>query len=300
MFKVTKMTSALATGALLLSGLAIATPAAVQAATVDGNANVNGGQALPQEGKTTAGISFGQTAPSGNTGYLRLQMVPKILDFGNHESFVSEYPVFTADGINAGNATNNRYPNYKSGDTNLTAILNTDDKALSAVKGKVWTTVVDKQTTRTDAENKLDASGKTDSKAGSWTLNVKADSPLTLKNDNGGDTGKTIDDATLTFTNTAYGQTGSVYALTNEVQDDGFTPVGPLTPVADIAKTTTLNLGTNDTSHQVAYAAPEQGEGANVFAWDKKNIKLVLPKTAVVQNGIYEASLTWTLAYGLN
>ena len=85
--KFTKMTSALVAGATLLAGLAIAAPAATQAATVQGNAGVNGGQALPQDAKTTAGISFGQLPPTGNTGYLRLQMVPKILDFGNHEQF---------------------------------------------------------------------------------------------------------------------------------------------------------------------------------------------------------------------
>ncbi|MFK5282574.1 cell surface protein, partial [Lacticaseibacillus paracasei] len=88
-----------------------------------------------------------------------LQMVPKILDFGNHEQFFSDYPVFTADGQNAGRADNTRYPSYKSGNTNLTAVLNTDDTALANVKGKAWTTVVDKQTTRTDAENAEDKTG---------------------------------------------------------------------------------------------------------------------------------------------
>ena len=298
--KFTKMTSALVAGATLLAGLAIAAPAATQAATVQGNAGVNGGQALPQDAKTTAGISFGQLPPTGNTGYLRLQMVPKILDFGNHEQFFSDYPVFTADGQNAGRADNTRYPSYKSGNTNLTAVLNTDDTALANVKGKAWTTVVDKQTMRTDAENAEDKTGQTDSKAGDWTLSVKADGPLSLKDDNGADTGKTIDNATLTMLNTAYGQTGNVYGLTNESQDDGFTPVGALVPLTDISKTTTMTLSGTDTNHQVAHAATDEGEGANVFAWDKTNIKLVLPKTPVVNNGTYETTLTWTLATGLN
>lgn len=297
--KFTKMTSALLAGATLLAGLAIAAPVAAQAATVEDNAAVNGGQALPQDAKTTAGISFGQLPPTGNTGYLRLQMVPKILDFGNHEQFFSDYPVFTADGQNAGRNDNTRYPSYKSGNTNLTAILNTDDTALANVKGKAWTTVVDKQTDRTDADNAEDKTGQTNSKAGDWFLNVKADGPLSLKDDSGAATGKTIDDATLTLLNTAYGQTGNVYGLTNESQDDGFSPVG-LTPVSDISKTVSMNLSGTDTNHQVAHATTDQGEGANVFGWDKTNVKLVLPKTAVVQNGIYETTLTWTLSTGLN
>ena len=182
----------------------------------------------------------------------------------------------------------------------MTAVLNTDDTALANVKGKAWTTVVDKQTTRTDAENAEDKTGQTDSKAGDWTLSVKAHGPLSLKDDNGADTGKTIDNATLTMLNTAYGQTGNVYGLTNESQDDGFTPVGALVPLTDISKTTTMTLSGTDTNHQVAHAATGEGEGANVFGWDKTNIKLVLPKTSVVNNGTYETTLTWTLATGLN
>ena len=130
-----------------------------------------------------------------------------------------------------------------------------------------------------------DKTGQTDSKAGDWTLSVKADGPLSLKDDNGADTGKTIDNATLTMLNTAYGQTGNVYGLTNESQDDGFTPVGALVPLTDISKTTTMTLSGTDTNHQVAHAATGEGEGANVFGWDKTNIKLVLPKTSVVNNG---------------
>ncbi|MFD1433334.1 WxL domain-containing protein [Lacticaseibacillus yichunensis] len=297
--KFKKFTGLMIAGAALLSVGAIA-PLTANAATVEGNAEINGGQALPQDAQTTAGISFGQTSPTGNTGYLRLQMVPKILDFGNHEQFFSEYPIFTADGKNVAKDDNNRYPNYKSGSTNLTAILNTDDAALANVQGKVWTTVVDKQTTRTADENAKDTTGKTDSAAGTWTLNVKADGPLSLVNDAGESTGKTIDDATLTLLNTAYGQTGDVYALTNETQDDGFTPSGALTAVSDLTNTISMNLTGSDTNHQVASAAAGEGEGANVFGWNKTNIKLVLPKTSVVENGIYETTLTWTLATGLN
>ncbi|MGO2944201.1 MAG: WxL domain-containing protein, partial [Lacticaseibacillus paracasei] len=68
----------------------------------------------------------------------------------------------------------------------------------------------------------------------------------------------------------------------------------------DISKTTTMTLSGTDTNHQVAHAGTGEGEGANVFGWDKTNIKLVLPKTSVVNNGTYETTLTWTLATGLN
>ena len=299
--KFTKVTSTLVAGATLLAGLAVVAPVTTHAATVEGNASVNGGQALPQNGETTAGISFGQVPPTGNTGYLRLQMVPKILDFGNHEQFYAKYPVFTADGQNSGRTDNTINPNYKGGDTNQTAILNTDDAALANVKGKVWTTVVDKQTTRTATESAEDATGQTDEKAGDWTLSVKADGPLQLKVDSGNAIpGKTIDNATLSLQNGAYGQTGEVYNLTKESQDDGFTPVATLKPVADISKNTTMTLSAADTQHQVAQAATDEGEGANVFGWDKTNIKLVIPSSAVVNGGTYEATLTWSLATGLN
>lgn len=296
--KFTKFTSAVATAVTVLASLAVVAPAAVSANTAENNAAVNGGQALPQNGKTKVGISFGQTQPTGNTGYLRLQQVPELLDFGNHERFDGAYPNFDATGANLGQTGNDRFPNYKSGSTNQTAILNTSDTALANVNKKAWATVVDKQDTRTAAENALDGSGKTDSKNGSWTLSVKADGPLALLDDNGAPTSETTD-ANLSFANTAYGQTADVFGLTTETQDQGYTPSATLVPVSSITPTIAVSLSTADQQHVVAKAAADEGAGADVFGWSKNDIRLNMPSTFAAKNGIYESSLTWTLDSGL-
>lgn len=83
--KFTKLTSATLLGVSVLSAFIV--PGTSFAATQEHNADANGGIELPQHDTTTAGISFGDNNPSGNTGYLRLQMVPHVLDFGNHEQF---------------------------------------------------------------------------------------------------------------------------------------------------------------------------------------------------------------------
>ncbi|WP_125768616.1 WxL domain-containing protein [Lapidilactobacillus wuchangensis] len=296
--KFTKITGMLLASATIIGSLAFGAPA-VQAATVEGNAEVNGGQALPQNGQTTAGISFGQTDPTGNTGYLRLQQVPNILDFGNHELFDAAHPIFNASGENVGVKDNDRYPSYLGGSTNLTAILNSSDAKLADVTGKTWATVVDKQDSRTAAESALDTTGKTNEEAGSWELSVKADGPLALLNDAGKPTATTTE-AVLSMANTAYGRTHEVYGLTNETQDDGYVVGSDDKDVAAITKTIAMNLSATDSKHVVASADKTEGAGANVFGWNKNDIRLVMPSTFAAQNGTYETTLTWTLATGLN
>ncbi|WP_461226073.1 WxL domain-containing protein [Lacticaseibacillus suihuaensis] len=292
--KLTKIASLALASATVLGTLALVAPVATNAATQEGNATANNGIALPQTDQTTAGISFGEPNPNGNTGYLRLQKVPEILDFGNHETFNTSYPTFTADGKNSYNDTNNRYPNYKSGDTNMTAILNTQDAKLQDVNGKAWVTVVDKQDTRTNADAINTASN------GTWQLSVKADGPLQKVNELGEAAGSTTD-ALLSFANTAYGRTTAVYDLTAESQDDGYTPAAATeTDVSTITKDFNVNVNTNSTAVQVASAADGEGTGANVFGWDKSDIKLTLPSTFTAENAIYETTLTWTLATGIN
>jgi hypothetical protein len=300
-----KFTKLIVSSATILSALAMTAPVVASAATPNNDATVNGGQALPQNGSTTAGISFGQLPSTGNTGYLRLQQVPNVLDFGNHTQFLSAYPNFTADGQNqpvnnAATDQNTPHPNYKGGNANQTAILNTQDANLDAVKGKAWATVVDKQDSRSAEENA--ASTGATSEPGDWTLSVKADGPLTLKDDAGNATGTTTD-ATLSFANTASAQTGAtanaVYNLTNESQDKDYTAASS-TPVSAVAKTIAVNVSASDTQHTVATAATGEGAGADVFAWDRNNIRLTLPQTFAAQNGIYETTLTWTLSSTLN
>ncbi|MFD1483933.1 WxL domain-containing protein [Lacticaseibacillus baoqingensis] len=291
--KLTKMTAVLLASATVLGGLLTVAPSATHAATQNNNAAANNGVALPQTDTTKAGISFGQPNPNGNSGYLRLQKVPQILDFGNHERFDSSFPAFTADGINVDNASNNRYASYKSTDTNMTAILNTSDAALNKVNGKAWATVVDKQDTRTNADTTNTAV------PGQWTLSVKADGPLSKVDNQGNAMGSTTD-ALLNFKNTAYGETGDVYTLTGEAQDQGYAPTAALTPVSTIADNISLNVAANATSADVATAADGEGAGANVFGWSKKDITLTLPSTFTAENAIYETSLTWTLKSGID
>ena len=252
--KLTKVTALLLTSATVLGGLLTVAPATTHAATAENDAAANNGVALPQTDTTKAGISFGEPNPNGNSGYLRLQKVPEILDFGNHERFDSAFPQFTADGVNVDNSSNNRYASYKSTDTNMTAILNTTDTALSDVNGKAWTTVVDKQDTRTNA----DATNTAD--PGDWQLSVKADGALS-KVDNQGNTLGTSTDAVLNFKDTHYGQTGAVQALTNEAQDADYTPAAALTKVSTIADNVNVNVTASSTNQQVAASAEERRGG---------------------------------------
>ncbi|MCI1986985.1 MAG: WxL domain-containing protein [Lactobacillus sp.] len=291
--KLTKMTALVLASATVLGGLLTVAPSTTHAATKEGDAAANNGVALPQTDTTKAGISFGEPNPNGNSGYLRLQKVPEILDFGNHERFDSAFPAFTADGTNVDNSSNNRYASYKSTDTNMTAVLNTSDTALSAVNGKAWTTVVDKQDSRTNADATNTAN------PGTWQLSVKADGPLN-KVDNQGNAMGSSTDAILNFKDTAYGETTDVYTLTGEAQDQGYTATATPKAASTINKNITLNVAANAASADVASAADGEGAGANVFGWAKKDITLTLPSTFTAENAIYETSLTWTLATGIN
>lgn len=301
--KFNKLTGSVLAGATLLSLLA---PATVSAATENGNAAANGGTALPQTDNTKVGISFGDNTHNSNTGYLRLQMVPHILDFGNHTLLDAAYPTFTADGMNEGKKDNTRYPNYENGDTNKTAVLNTKgDAALSSVDGKAWATVVDKQITRTAAET----DAKNTAASGDWTLSVKSNNELTAVDSQGNAMpNDSISDATLSFKNTASAQTQDVYGLTQEGQDKTWTDdvaalkaTNPALETPAAVSTVTPNIGltlakTAGTDVTVATAKAAEGQGANVFGWNTNDIKLTMPKTASVDNAVYQADLTWTLS----
>lgn len=298
--KFTKITSvALASTAVLV----MATPSTTLAATLNGSVDDNNGTALPQNDRTKMGISFGDNSHNANTGYLRLQMVPHVLDFGNHNLLDTAYPVFSANGQNDGKADNNRQASYndKSSTTNLTATLNTKDSELSAVAGTAWATVVDKQVTRTNGDaNNTAASGK-------WTLSVKADNGLAAVSTDGSRS-KTdvIDDAHLSFNHTAYAQTADVFGLTGESQDaDWATNNKGSEPAVKIGKGAVagvikdnvgLVLNNKNKDVNIVTAEDGEGQGANVFGWVPSNIKLTMPTDAAVSNATYQANLTWTLA----
>ncbi len=289
--KFTKLTSAALTAGTILSILA---PTATFAATVEHDANANGGTELPMSDNTEVGISFGDNSDNGNTGYLRLQMVPHVLDFGNHTEFLSQYPIFDATGHNVSIDSNDRHASYKNTDTNMTAVLNTNDAKLADVKGKAWATVVDKQITRENNDTGDDA--KTTKQSGTWQLKVKSDDVLTATNN-----GETINNANLLLKNTAYGQTADVFTLTNEAQDSDFQadPTIDDKDVSTIAKNVSLSLDGKGQEVEVANAADTEGQGANVFGWDRSDINLTLPKDSKVGNDIYTAHLTWTLYTGV-
>ncbi|WP_208422919.1 WxL domain-containing protein [Latilactobacillus fragifolii] len=296
--KFTKLTSATLASATVLSILAPTTSAF--AATAEGKTADNGGVALPQTDTTKAGISFGDNKPNPNTGFLRLQMVPHVLDFGNHTKFDTAYTTFTADGKNYANPSNDRQASYENGKANQTALLNTQDPALIKANenGDAWATVVDKQVTRTPNKT-YDA--KTTQASGDWTLSVKANDSLKSAS------GQELADGQLLFKNMNYGHTQDVFGLTNETQDQSFkddmanlakqTPaVDPGTKdVSTLDKTIAVDMSSNDTQHEVAKAATGEGTGANVFGWAPEDIQLVLPAATSVQNAEYTANLTWTL-----
>ncbi|MFL2081770.1 WxL domain-containing protein [Latilactobacillus sakei] len=290
--KFTKLTSAALTAGTILSILA---PTATFAATVEHDANANGGTELPMSDNTEVGISFGDNTDNGNTGYLRLQMVPHVLDFGNHTEFLSQYPTFDATGHNVSIDSNDRHASYKNTDTNLTATLNTEDPKLEDVKGKAWATVVDKQVTRENNDPEGETA-KTTKKSGTWQLKVKSDDVLTATNN-----GETINNANLLLKNTAYGRTLDVPKLTNEAQDSDFQADTTIdnSDVSTITNNVSLSLDGKGQEVEVANAADSEGQGANVFGWDRSDINLTLPKDSKVGNNIYTAHLTWTLYTGV-
>ena len=290
--KFTKLTSAALTAGTILSILA---PTATFAATVEHDANANGGTELPMSDNTEVGISFGDNSDNGNTGYLRLQMVPHVLDFGNHTEFLSQYPTFDATGHNVSTDSNDRHASYKNTDTNLTATLNTEDPKLEDVKGKAWATVVDKQVTRENNDPEGETA-KTTKKSGTWQLKVKSDDALTAT-----ENGETINNANLLLKNTAYGRTLDVPKLTNEAQDSGFQADTTIDndDVSTITNNVSLSLDGTSPEVEVANAADSEGQGANVFGWDRSDINLTLPKDSKVGNNIYTAHLTWTLYTGV-
>ncbi|ASN60950.1 cell surface protein [Latilactobacillus curvatus] len=300
--KFTKLTSSVLAGATLLSILApTATFAATSTAGSQGATDDNGGTPLPMTDKTVAGISFGDNSDNGNTGYLRLQMVPHTLDFGNHKLLNNSKRDFTADGKNTTLASNDLAASYDNTDANKTRILNTTDPALSKVENKAWATVVDKQITRTGTGY----AATTTPKSGSWELSVKSDDALTAVDSAGNKTSETITGAKLSFDNTAYGRTQKVFELTKDANDAswatdstaaGVTADDTDISAAGIVKSFGTVLKDNGTDVTVATAADGEGQGANVFGWAPQDIKLTMPQGAQVNNAIYKANLTWTLS----
>lgn len=300
--KFTKLTSSVLAGATLLSILApTATFAATSTAGSQGPTDDNGGTPLPMTDKTVAGISFGDNSDNGNTGYLRLQMVPHTLDFGNHKLLNNSKRDFTADGKNTTLASNDLAASYDNTDANKTRILNTTDPALSNVANKAWATVVDKQITRTGTGY----AATTTPKSGSWELSVKSDDALTAVDSAGNKTSETITGAKLSFDNTAYGRTQKVFELTKDANDAswatdstaaGVTADDTDISAAGIVKSFGTVLKDNGTDVTVATAADGEGQGANVFGWAPQDIKLTMPQGAQVNNAIYKANLTWTLS----
>lgn len=304
--KFAKLTSTVLAGATLLSILApTASFAATSTAGSNGATHDNGespASALPQKDNTEVGISFGDNTHNTNQGYLRLQMVPSVLDFGNHKILDLNAATFTAAGKNENLASNDMHASYDNTEANKTLPLNTTDTDLKDVAGKAWATVVDKQVTR-DAAGTWAAG--TDSASGSWTLSVKADNGLAAVDTAGNRLTDVIDNASLSFTNTAYGQTTNVFELTNEAQDSTWktdlansTTSETATKVGTIAPTDTITLQNdgNGNEAEVAAAAAGEGQGANVFGWAPEDIKLTMPAGAKVNNAIYKANLTWTLS----
>ena len=335
--KFTKLTSSVLAGATLLSIMApTASFAATSMAGSRDTASRDNGTGkdaeLPQTGKTIAGISFGDNTPLPNSGYLRLQMVPKFLDFGNHKLVDDATPDFLANGLNVdaqGDAvtSNNKQVGFDNTDKNQTQPLLTEDPELANVKGTAWATVVDKQATRVDSYSHASNPNNTNdptsdfyegttSASGSWHLDVKADDNLHAVDNKGnalpsGKPGNVVSDAVLSFNNTKYDRTNEVYTLTGESQDSKY--VAPTTETAkdvtkfinkadgsDLDNTLALTLekpatGATGTGTVVARAGDGEGQGANVFGWMPEDIKLTMPQGAKVNNAIYQTSLTWTL-----
>lgn len=301
--KFTKFTSAALASASMLS--IFAAPVATFAKTTAGSTTDNGGVVLPQTDTTTAGIAFGDNKPNANTGSLRLQKVPEVLDFGNHANFNTAYTTFTADGKNYANGENDTKGSYDNTTANKTTLLQSDDKSLADVQGTAWATVVDKQVTRDQASLKNPGTDTTQA-AGDWTLSVQADG--TLKSASG----QELSDAQLLFKNTKTANTQEIFKLTNEDQDSSFTndmssldatkfaddKAKGIAPVSDVTKSFAVDLASTASPVQVAAAKINEGTGADVFGWNPDDIQLVLPATTSTSNASYSAKLTWTLATG--
>lgn len=285
--KFTKLTSAALVAATALS--AFAAPISTFAATPNHDATANGGQELPETDTTDAAISFGDNNPNGNTGYLRLQMVPHILDFGNHAQFYADRPAFDATGANIGKKENNTHASYDLKDANKTELLSTKDSHLSNVNGTAWATVVDKQDTKQFTDDNPPVDGKNDAQPGSWELTVQSDNAL---KDNGG---HTIADAVLSFKSTKHGETAAVYSLTGEDQDADYTNVVAPKAASTINNTIVLSDLGSGSAVTVAKAEAGEGAGADVFGWNPTDIRLNLQGTDSVDNGEYHTPLTWTL-----
>lgn len=272
----------------LLSGSVLSVPAF--AATENNNASENGGQALPQQGQSKAGISFGDDSSTGNLGDLRLYHVPALLDFGNHKDLVQANPNFTADGLNSGKDDNNTRAGYKQ-DSNETSVKKGTDLA--------YLQVVDEQPSRVFKDDgngkKVDPNGneqtanKYDDQAGTWTVNVKADGPMVNASKN---------DAKLTGVNLVFNST------TAAAQADGITLDAKGNPVVkagttpkDISSTIVVPMQENGKDVKVMSAAAGEGAGTSELDWHQKDIQLSVPQSqnSAIQDGRYEGTITWTL-----
>ncbi|ASN60635.1 cell surface protein [Latilactobacillus curvatus] len=302
--KFTKLTSSVLAGATFLSILA---PTATFAKVANNSSVANGGTALPQSADTTAGISFG-TKGTGYTGYLRLQYVPNTLDFGDHMLFDAAHPDFTANGLNVGTDTNNAKLGYEGNgstdQTNKTDIFNNKAKGLESLNTTgsgediankhAWVTVVDKQ--HMASKDTAATTAGNDGVNGDWTLSVASKDQLKTSGN------KSIQGAVLSFAGTESLNTQDVYTLTDEDVDAGAKYVEPTTAgskaVVKGLDNFSVNLDGAKTQQVIATAATDTGAGADVFAWKHENIKLTIPSesNATVENGTYEAHLTWTLS----
>ena len=281
--KFTKVTSSVLAGATLLSILA---PTASFAAS---NGKDNGGTALPMTDTTDAAISFGDNHDNGNTGYLRLQMVPKTLDFGNHAKYDAKHSNFDATGANLGVIGNNTHASFSQQDSNQTETLTTNDANLKAVNGTAWATVVDKQIDNPALADNTDPQNPIKGTSGDWALTVSADGTGLVAGSH------KITGASLVFANTKSARTGNIYGLTNADDDKNYTDA--TTTAADVTtpNSVSLDLSTANQEKAVATAAKNQGNGANVFGWNPTDIRLALNGSNDVATGEYHTALTWTL-----
>jgi len=256
--KFAKMTSTVLASAAVLM---MAAPSATFAATLNGGVDDNDGTALPQNDRTKMGISFGDNSHNANTGYLRLQMVPHVLDFGNHNLLDTAYPVFSANGQNDGKADNNRQASYadQSGATNLTATLNTKDSELAAVS-------TDGNRSTTDTID--DAHLSFNHTAYAQTADI--------------------------FGLTGEGQDAD-WATSNKGTETA-TKIGQGAIAGSFKDNVGLTLNNQNKDVNIVTAEDGEGQGANVFGWTPSNIKLTMPTGAAVSNATYQANLTWTLA----
>lgn len=276
-----KLTKLTAVTLASLSMLALAEP--TFAATENGNANENNGQALPQEGTTKAGISFGDDSDTGNIGDLRLSHVPGLLDFGNH-SALSTAGNYNAAGLDASSTTQGR-PGYKN-DTNETTV--------KTGTNKVYLQVTDEQSDRkftdnngvsTDSKGLTEVAGKYDAVAGDWKVGVKADGPMTMTK-NG--TKSDLQGVNLVFNNGT---------LADQVKTDKV-DAGDKPDFISSAVVVPMNSDSSNTDQAVISASTGKGQGISEADWTQDQVLLQVPKSqnTGIQDGRYEASITWTLS----